>query len=184
MLDQMVDATPVLDNHVVVDVQEAALTRLIQDLAYNIHTAEDIAVRYGLGSIAGLKHFMLRHPNIVAKIAALRAIHNSETNRVERNRIKANVLVEEALPGIGAIAMDASKPGEIRLKAFNMLQRQAGVDGAPAADKTAAAGATFNLAINFADGQQKTITATTVVEPIAAIADAEDNDDKEFEVDA
>lgn len=161
MLDQMVDAIPVLNDPALADMQAGAILGLTQDLAYNIFPPEDIAVRYGLGSIAGLRHFLLSHPEVVKKVAALRAIHNSEPNRIERNRIKANVLVEEILPSIGGMAMNTKATNSERLEAFKMLQRQAGVDGMPAADKNAVTGATFNLTMLFG-GKEHKLTATVV----------------------
>lgn len=184
LLQQIVDAMPILD-HTDADIRDAARLRLMQDIAYEIYPASELAVRYGLGTIAGLKVWLTKNPETMRQIKVMKAMHQSDMGLTDRNRMKAGHAVEQATIGIAGIAMDPSKPANIRIDAFKTLQRQAGVDGPPPADKTAAVGAAFNLVMQFAGAAPFEIKATTVVpETIEALPIAIEAGPENFEEDA
>ena len=186
LLQRMVDAIPVLD-HTDADIRDAARLRLMQDIAYGIYPAEELAVRYGLVTVAGLKIWLARNPETMRQIKVMKAMHQSDMALNERNRMKAGHAVEQATIGIAGIAMDPSKPANILIDAFKTLQRQAGVDGPPPQDKTAAVGVQTNIIIQHTGAAPTRITTTTVVpETIEALPEpvAVETESDEFEEDA
>lgn len=184
LLQQMVDAIPVLD-HTDADVRDAARLRLMQDIAYGIYPADELAVRYGLGTVAGLKIWLSKNPETMRQIKVMKAMHQSDMGLTDRNRMKAGHAVEQATIGIAGIAMDPSKPANIRIDAFKTLQRQAGVDGPPPADKIAPVGVQTNIIIQHVGAPPTRITTTTVVpETIEALPIAIETGPENFEEDA
>lgn len=184
LLQQMVDAIPILD-HVDADIRDAARLRLMQDIAYGVYEAETIARRYGLVSVAGLRIWLMRNPETMKQIKVMKAMHNSDIALNERLRMKGGHAVEHATIGIANIAMDPSKDAKIRIEAFKALQRQAGVDGPPPPDKTAAVGVQTNIIIQHSGAAPTHITTTTVVpETIEALPEPVETESDEFEEDA
>lgn len=186
LLQQMVDAIPILD-HANADVRDAARLRLMQDIAYGTYPAAELAVRYGLGSVAGLRIWLAKSPETMRQIKVMKASHESDASLNDRLRMKGGHAVEQATIGIAGIAMDPNKDAKTRIEAFKTLQRQAGVDGPPPADKTAAVGVQTQIIIQHAGGPPTRITTTTVVpETIEALPEPMtiEADDKEFEEDA
>lgn len=176
LLQQIVDAIPTLD-HASADVRDAVRLRLMQDIAYGVYPAEELAVRYGLGTVAGLRVWLQKNPETMKQIKVMKALHESDMALNDRLRMKGGHAVEQATIGIAGIAMDPSKDAKIRIEAFKSLQRQAGVDGPPPQDKTATVGATFNLTMQFAGSPPMTIKATTVVpDEVAALPDGREED--------
>lgn len=184
LLQQIVDAVPILD-HVDADVRDAARLRLMQDIAYGTYPAAELAVRYALGTVAGLKIWLAKNPETMRQIKVMKAMHESDAALNDRLRMKGGHAVEHATIGIANIAMDPSKDSKIRIEAFKALQRQAGVDGPPPQDKTAAVGVQTNIIIQHAGAAPTRITATTVVpETIEALPVAVETGSDEFEEDA
>lgn len=182
LLQQMVDAMPILD-HTDADIRDAARVRLMQDVAYGVYPAEELAVRYGLGSVAGLKVWLQKNPETMRQIKVMKAMHQSDMALNDRLRMKGGHAVEQATIGMAGIAMDPTKDAKIRIEAFKALQRQAGVDGPPPPDKTAAVGATFNLTMQFAGSPPLEIKATTVApEVVQTIESAPISSEDEFPV--
>lgn len=179
LLQKTVNAIPILD-HTDADVRDAARVRLMQDIAFEIYPAAELAVRYGLGTVAGLRIWLTRNPEMMRQIKVMRALHQSDTGIQERNRLKANHAVEQAIPSITGVVLDPTKGLELRLKAFASLQKMAGLDGAPPPDKTAAVGVQTNIVIQHGSGKATTIMSTTVVpETIEALPVVADDGDYE-----
>jgi hypothetical protein len=184
LLQQMVDAMPILD-HTDADVRDAARARLMQDIAYGVYPAEEVAVRYALGSVAGLKVWLQKNPETMRQIKVMKAMHQSDMALNDRLRMKGGHAVEQATIGMAGIAMDPTKDAKIRIEAFKALQRQAGVDGPPPPDKTAAVGVQTNIIIHHGSGPPVTISSTTVVpETIEALPATVEVEAGEFEEDA
>lgn len=186
LLQKMVDAMPILD-HVDADVRDAARLSLMQDIAYGTYPAAELAVRYGLGTVAGLRHWMVRNPETMRQIKVMKALHESDKALNDRIRMKGGHAVEQATIGIARIAMDPNKDAKTRIEAFKSLQRQAGVDGPPPQDKTAAVGVQTNIIIQHTGAAPTRITTTTVVpETIHALPEpaAIEVESNEFEEDA
>ena len=185
LLQQIVDAVPILD-HTDADIRDAARLRLMQDIAYGTYPAEELAVRYGLGTVAGLKIWLARNPETMRQIKVMKAAHESDAALNDRLRMKGGHAVEHATIGIAHIAMDSNKDPKIRIEAFKALQRQAGVDGPPPQSKEAVTGAQFNLVMQFAGGAPFEIKATTVapesVQTIEAVPTPDDDREYDEEV--
>jgi hypothetical protein len=181
LLDTLLYNVPVLTNIQAADTQDASRLRFCQDLAYNIITPEDVAVRYGLGNIAGLQRYLMEHPELVSKIKVLQTTHNSAMSVVERNRLKAGHAVEELIPTVAQIVGDPKSTRGERMEAFKALQRQAGVDGMPTQDKSANAGASFNLTM-IVGGKEHKLTAT-VVDPLTIEAPVASADEEKVDED-
>lgn len=176
LLDEIILAEPVLPELGVADEADAIQARLIQDVAYNHYSADELAKRYGLGSEAGLRHYLRRHPNVVERIAKLRAVHRSDMNRPEANRMKANILIEEALPMAMDVIMNPKNPMSVRMDMFKSIQKMAGLDSTPQKNIEATTGATFNLVMQFSGGREERISATVVPNDEIAIPRTEDDD--------
>lgn len=176
LLQQIVDAIPTLD-HISADIRDAVRLRLMQDIAYGVYPAEELAVRYGLGTVAGLRIWLQKNPETMKQIKVMKAMHQSDMALNERLRMKGGHAVEQATIGMAGIAMDPTKDAKIRIEAFKALQRQAGVDGPPPQSKEAATGATFNFTVQFSGAPPLEIKATTV----QTIEDAPISDQSEDE---
>lgn len=184
LLQQIVDAIPILD-HTDADVRDAARLRLMQDIAYGTYPADELAVRYGLGTIAGLKIWLSKNPGTMKQIKVMKALHESDAALNDRIRMKGGHAVEHATIGIANIAMDPNKDSKTRIEAFKALQRQAGVDGPPPADKIAPVGVQTNIIIQHVGAPPTRITTTTVVpETIEALPIAIEAGPENFEEDA
>lgn len=160
------------------DLMDVLQERLEQDVAYEIHSPETIAERYGLTDEAGLRAYIAKHPKSLARIAALRAAHKSDGSVTERVQLKAKHALEQRMPGYINRVLHPSTPVKEQTDGMKVLQGLAGMAGAQAADKTAAAGATFSLNINFGDRVER--ISTTVVAPAEITAIAEDVSDAEL----
>lgn len=176
-LDEIIHASPCLENCANIDMEETVVLRLIQDVAYGIYPAEELAVRYQLGSVTGLKMWLGAHPAVVAQIQKLRAVHESDGAIQDRLRLKSAHVVEQSLPSMSSIITNPGVPIPQRIDAFKACQRMAGVDGMPAADKTAATGVQFNLVMQFSSGDRKVISTTVVeAQAVPALGEAAEDD--------
>lgn len=146
-INQMLRAVAIV-NTTKANIDDANLLRFIQDIAYAIHSPDEIAERWGLTDHAGLNNYLRQHPALLVEIAKLRAVHKSDASVEERNRLKANYGVEMALTGIVNMAVDPTLKAAERLDAFRALQKQAGVDKV-AEGKGAVAANAFNVTINL-----------------------------------
>lgn len=145
-INALINATPVINDRQA-DIDDAHIRRFMQDVAYAIHTSDDIAKRWGLADEAGLRAYLARNPKMVAKIAELRAVHSSDASIEDRNKLKANHGIEMATPDLVNMAMDPKlKPAE-RMEAYKILQKQAGLDKVDAKGATAAQA--FSVTINL-----------------------------------
>lgn len=177
-INAMIRAVPLLENHAVADLDDATRMRLMQDVAYAIYPSEDIAVRYGFGTVARLKHWLVRNPGVFAEISRLRAIHNSDAATKERAGLKSQHIIEQALPSMSAMITNPSMPADIRLKAFDACMHVGGFKGTANAQKEITTGTQFNLVMNFPGGKEFRISPTVVVdEVVPALGDSSVDDD-------
>ena len=146
-INALIYAVPVL-NSLKADHDEANILRLAQDVAYGFYPPDEIAQRYGLGDHRGLKAFLKQHPSWSSSSPRCARVHKSDAGVEERNKLKANHALEQAIPSIANMVMDPKlKPAE-RLDAAKVLQKQSGADRA-VNDKGASAAAAFNVTINL-----------------------------------
>lgn len=171
-----------LDNTLSADIADALQTRMEQDLAFDIYPPEEIAERYGLVDRAGLAQWMATHPRSVLRIEALRAAHRSDSSVKERVQLKSQHALEQILPGYTNRLMHPTTPIREQTDGLKIIKGLAGMDGTPAADKQAAAGATFNLVMQFSSGTKE--IRATVVSPPEIQGIAQEADDGVFEEDA
>jgi hypothetical protein len=180
-IDKLIYSVPLIEDPSVLDRDDTLRLRLAQDVAYGIYPVAEVAIRYGFQTVARLKQWLLLNPGLVAEISKFRAAHQSDAGTKERATLKAQHAVENMIPAVSRLVTDPMVAGELRMKALDGLLHVGGFrGGAGAADKTAAAGATFNLTMQFAGGHEKVITAT-VIEPqtVPAIIDGAEIEDYE-----
>jgi hypothetical protein len=159
------DADPV-DQVVVLhdnpELDDALILRLQYDLAAKIHTYQEIAVRYGLRSVAGLFEYLTDHPTVTTGVKKIRAVWESEENAEIRVRQKALQAAEHLIAPTAGIAANPNINVQARIDAFKQLARVGGVDGLPMSAKQQGAGGTaFTLNILFRDGTKEQLTVST-----------------------
>ena len=160
-INALINATPVI-NALQADMDHANTLRLAQDVAFGIYPPDEIAERWGFGNHAGLKAYLIRHPKLVEFIAGLRAIHKSDAGVEERNKLKANHALEQAIPSIANMVMDPKlKPAE-RLEAAKVLQKQSGADKVDT--KGGAVANAFSVTINLPGRPPVTTTVVPTIE--------------------
>lgn len=158
-IEALIDEVIVLDDNPAID--DALILKLQYDLALQLHPFEEIATRYGLGTIERLHKYLLGHPNVIGGVKKLRAVLESEEGVETRVRLKALAATENLIIPTASIAADPRIPAQQRIDAFKQLNRVGGVDGSQAANKNAAMiGANFVLNIHFRNGGDETIVAT------------------------
>lgn len=177
-INAMIGAVPLLENHVVADLADATRMRLMQDIAYGIYPIDEIAVRYGFGTVARLKQWLVRNPGVFEEISRLRAIHNSDAATKERAGLKSQHIIEQALPSMSAMITNPAMPADIRLKAFDACMHVGGFKGSANTQKEAVTGTQFNLVMQFADGKEFRISPTVVeAEKVPSLGDNGADDD-------
>ena len=147
---------------------DALILRLTYDLASRTHPPEQIAVRYGLGDVDGLKDYLRAHPSIVSEAAQLRKeneLQGGEDQDETRVRKKFLHATEELIMPVAGIVADPRTPISARIDGFKQLQRGAGLDGLPpqARQQAREMGQPFNLTINFGAGGRDAVNIVAEV---------------------
>lgn len=181
-IDSIVDHVLVLDNNPQLD--DALIQRLQYDLATKTHTYETIARRYGLTSVLELYQYLKDHPNILAEAKKLRALFDSDEGIEARVRTRFLHATESLIAPLHNLVADIRTPISARIDGFKQIQRGAGVDGAPPRDArggTGNAGVPFQLNILFTNGQNTTISGTTVLDADEIPPPPGDSEDDHFQ---
>lgn len=110
-----------------------ALQSFCNDVARRIHTAEEIATRYGFASKLAAREFIESRPAVRRIIQELRSIWESENNLEGRIRAYAGHALLEAAPDNAKIMLDPSVHPTVRIDAMKAHAKIAGVDALPAA---------------------------------------------------
>jgi len=138
--DDFLDPNPLLD--------DALIMRLTYDIATGIHEGEVLAARYGFDGVAGMRRYLLRHPQIIRNAQKTKALMDSDEGSEARVRLKAMHATEELIPATAGIAADPRIAPQQRIDAFKQLSRVSGLD-ASAAKAAGAGGPAFTLNILF-----------------------------------
>ena len=169
---------PVLESQAPLDLDDTLRLRLAQDIAYKIYPIEEIAIRYGFGTVTRLRQWLVLNPGLVAEIGRLRAINESDAATKDRAALKAQHAIEQAIPSVSAMITNPGLAGDLRLKALDGLLHVGGFRGGGAAAKDAVTGAQFNLVMQFQGAPPVTISPTVVeATAVPAIADGVSDDE-------
>jgi hypothetical protein len=163
VINGVVDATSVLAE--VPAFTPQVLYAFCTDVAQNVHTYAQIALRYGFVDVAQMAEFLRDQHVIRRRIKEYKAVWESDTNVRERIRELSGHAVLAALPTTAQIMLDAKQPANTRIDA---VKQHAIMAGAQASGIGAAAGAgggpsaaRFSIQIMFANSG-KTETFTTI----------------------
>lgn len=147
---------------------------LLEDLARQIFTVDEILPRYGL-SKDGVRE-LLRRPAVFAKYQAKKQHWESDANAAARLKAYYEVGLIEAAPDLLKGLKDPTIPFKERVAAHQFVAKIAGLEPDPRAGQgvSGPTGPQFAVNILFSGGATQTITATVVPPAPALEAPAED----------
>jgi len=169
VINGVVDATSVLAE--VPAFTPQVLYAFCTDVAQNVHTYAQIALRYGFVDVAQMAEFLRDQHVIRRRIKEYKAVWESDTNVRERIRELSGHAVLAALPTTAQIMLDAKQPANTRIDAVKQHAIMAGAQASGIGAAAAGAGggpsaARFSIQIMFANSG-KTETFTTIqAEPV------------------
>jgi hypothetical protein len=169
VINGVVDATSVLAE--VPAFTPQVLYAFCTDVAQNVHTYAQIALRYGFVDVAQMAEFLRDQHVIRRRIKEYKAVWESDTNVRERIRELSGHAVLAALPTTAQIMLDAKQPANTRIDAVKQHAIMAGAQASGIGAAAAGAGggpsaAKFSIQIMFANSG-KTETFTTIqAEPV------------------
>lgn len=137
---------------------EDASNALAFELVAKLVPAKDVLDKYGITEeefavMAKSKEFQL-------KMQEAKALWNSQTNTLERIRVKTQMQLEDALPELTRIASNPTTSPKDRIEAVKQISKLAGAEIKPV-DEGPAAGSTFSITINLGEKESPvTIDAT------------------------
>jgi len=163
VINGVVDATPVLAE--VPAFTPQVLYAFCTDVAQNVHTYAQIALRYGFTDVAQMADFLRDQHVIRRRIKEYKAVWESDDNVQERIRKLSGHAVLAALPSTAQIMMDMKQPAATRIDATKQHAIMAGAQSTGnAAAGMAGSGpqaSKFSIQIMFASSG-KTETFTTI----------------------
>ncbi len=147
-IDRLVDSVPTV---VRFDPDDDVAMALINDVACQIVSYDNIAVRYGLtkDQLVGF----IKQPDALRRIKLRRAQWQSDASVAERNRTLYGIITLDAAPALDRLLHDPNSPATSRLEAFKIAGRFAGLEAQPKGQTEASTQAPFAVTINFAGGQ-------------------------------
>jgi hypothetical protein len=133
------------------------------DVAQNIHTYTQIALRYGFVDTDDLKRFLVKQVAVRKRIKELRAVWESDDNVENRIRTLAGHSVLTALPETARIMFNPRNPDNTKLDALKHHATIAGVFAPPRTSHNDGVGGPaagrFSVNIVFSNaGRTETIT--------------------------
>lgn len=148
------------------------------DLARGIYPRDEIAVRWGFGTVANMRAWLFRHPEVVAFARQLQALNQADENVLDRIKHKSAHALESGLVDLYAIMSDPNASHKDKLDAGKLAARLAGADTVGKEQGPGGvSGTQFNLTIQFPNGYAESLS-TTVVAPaeIEGVAEGDEAD--------
>jgi hypothetical protein len=133
-VNAVIDATPILETgDDTPDLSPQLLWAFCVDVAQNVQSFSQIAIRYGFTDVARLRDFLRDQPMVRRRAKEMRAVWESDDNVDDRIKKLSGHAVLAALPETAKIMLDPRTPNETRLNAMQKHATIAGVYNPPGA---------------------------------------------------
>lgn len=133
-VNAVIDATPILETgDDTPDLSPQLLWAFCVDVAQNVQSFSQIAIRYGFTDVSRLRDFLRDQPMVRRRAKEMRAVWESDDNVDDRIKKLSGHAVLAALPETAKIMLDPRTPNETRLNAMQKHATIAGVYNPPGA---------------------------------------------------